>query len=127
VADILLGLLEILGEIVLQVLFETAVDTVFRLNPKKEPSWTTSAFFLVIAGGVAGLISSALFPHRVITGRHIVHGISLVLAPAITGIAMQEIGNRMRAAGYKTTVLTTFRGGAVFALAMAVVRWLMVR
>jgi len=127
VEELLFALLELFGEILLQLLFEVGAETLGEaLTPKESPRWLSSTFFLVFAGAAAGLISAALFPHRMISGRHVVRGLSLILAPIGAGIAMQAIGNRLRAFGRTPSALTTFRGGATFAFAMALVRWLIV-
>ena len=127
VGDLLGALLEIFGELLLQVLFEVTAETISdAVNGKEEPPWLSSTIFLVFGGAAAGLVSAALFPHRMMSGRHVVRGLSLILAPLGAGIAMQAIGNRLRALGRTPTALTTFRGGATFAFAMALVRWLIV-
>jgi hypothetical protein len=131
VEDLLFSVLAALGEfafeLIVQILFELAVELVGSLlTSKRERPWTLRAVYLVLLGATAGLISAALFPHRMISGRHVVHGLSLVLAPIGAGIAMQAIGNRLRTLGRTPTVLTTFAGGAIFAFAMALVRWLIV-
>jgi hypothetical protein len=123
----LVGLVEFLGEFVLQVLFEVAAEAISEaITADKERPWIASTVGLVFGGGAAGLISAALFPHRMISGRHIVHGLSLLLAPVAAGVAMQAIGNRLRASGRTPTVLATFRGGATFAFAMALIRRLII-
>jgi len=52
--------------------------------------------------------------------------LGLVLAPLATGAAMHAFGARRRRHGRATSGLATFWGGAAFAFAMALARWLAV-
>ena len=50
-------------------------------------------------------------------------GLSLVLAPLAAGGAMYLLGEGLRTLGRNPSRLATFYGGAIFASAMALVRW----
>jgi len=121
----LLGaLLETLAEFVLEVIFELAAEALSGLIDF--PEWTSpaaSALWLAFVGAAAGLLSSALFPHRLIGMSVALPGISLLFAPLAAGFAMHQVGKRLRNVGRHASELATFRGGALFALAMALVRW----
>ena len=85
-----------------------------------------SGFGLLVAGAAAGWASVALLPYPVLPAISPVRGISVLLAPLATGLAMRAFGRwRIRHCG-RPTFLATFGGGALLALSMALVRWLMV-
>jgi hypothetical protein len=125
--ELVLALFEIFGEFLLQLLFELAAEALTRLikrKPQVEPVATGIA--LALGGAAAGLLSAWLIPHRLIATRPVLPGISLLLAPLATGYAMHLLGNRLRRAGRYASDLATFRGGALFAFSMAVIRWWLV-
>jgi ABC-type uncharacterized transport system permease subunit len=79
----------------------------------------------ILVGVVAGLLSAWLFPHRLIATRVVIPGASLVLAPLATGYAMHLFGARLRRFGRYPSHLATFRGGALCAFSIALIRlWL---
>ena len=126
-AELLGFVLEILGEFVLQVIFELVTEALAGLiSNRKEPRPAVSAVGLVFGGAAAGFLSAWLFPHRVIVTRVVIPGTSLLLAPLATGIAMHALGKRLRRLERHPTSLATFWGGALFAFSMALVRWWLV-
>ena len=141
--DLLLQLLgavlEIIGEALLEIVFEVATEallqTVFEtaaaalnglVNRWRERGPAVSAIGLAFAGGATGLLSAVLFPHRLIAARAVVSGVSLLLAPLATGYAMHLLGDRLRRFGRYPSNLATFRGGALCAFSMALIRWWLV-
>jgi hypothetical protein len=78
-----------------------------------------------LTGGIAGALSLLLYANRV-TRDALFPGISLILSPLGTGLAMQWLGDRWRE-DTQRPVLFTFRGGATFAFGMALVRFLYMR
>jgi hypothetical protein len=122
--EVLAALFEIVGEFLLQVIFELAVEALASLiNFKGQSGPIASAIALMLGGGTAGFLSILLFPHRLIAARTAFPGISLLLAPLATGYAMQLFGGWLRSTGRYTSSLATFRGGFLFAFAMASIRW----
>ena len=127
--DLLVGLvvalLEVIGEALLEVLFGLAAEAlscaIRRLKDRGPVVWT-----LALAGAGAGLISAWLVPHRVIVGRVVIPGLSVVLAPLVTGLVMSLFGSQVRRAGQWPSGIATFRGGVLFAFSMALVRWWLV-
>ena len=81
---------------------------------------------LAFAGAAAGVLSAWLLPHRLIAARAVLPGVSLLLAPLATGAAMHFLGKLQRRLGRSPGSLATFRGGALFALSMALIRWWLV-
>ena len=126
-AELLGFVLEILGEFVLQVIFELATEAIAGLiSDRKERRPALTAVGLLFGGVAAGFLSAWLFPHRLIVPRVVVPGASLLLAPLATGIAMHLLGKRLRRLERQPTSLATFWGGALFAFSMALVRWWLV-
>jgi len=127
VAELLGALLEILGEFLLQVFFELAAEALSGLiKGQRETSPAVSAIRLIFVGAAVGLLSAWLFPHRLIATRVVLPGASLVLAPLATGSVMHFLGRRLRRLGRYASNLATFRGGALFAFSMALIRWWLV-
>jgi hypothetical protein len=81
---------------------------------------------MVLGGAIAGFITLALVPQRVITTLGI-RGTSLVLSPLVTGLVMKSYGSWREGRGMKHSYFATFWGGALFALSMALVRFLFVK
>ena len=54
-------------------------------------------------------------------------GTSLVLSPLICGLVMKALGDWRQEKGMKRTDIATFWGGALFAIAMAAVRFELVK
>lgn len=128
VEDLLAGLLqalfEILGEALLEGLFGLIAEALGELiGPIKLPNQMVSAIGLACVGAAAGLLSAWVIPHRLIVTRARLPGLSLLLAPLVTGFAMEFLGRQLRRFGQKPTGIATFGGGVVFAFSMAAVRW----
>ena len=66
-AELLGPLLEIVGEFLLQMLFELAAESLLGLiKGEKQTRPAVSAMGLIAVGGGAGLLSASIFPHRMI-------------------------------------------------------------
>ena len=115
--------LEILGQIVCELLTGFGWEALGNSLPteRKPRPWLASVGFFLM-GLAAGLLSLLLFPIRV-TQRVLFAGVSLILSPLGTGLAMQWLGDVMEQRGGKRPVLFTFRAGAIFAFGMALVRF----
>lgn len=143
--------LEIVGQALLEFVFGFAVEalqetvgalvagaleySVFKLGEKalsglinlwSEGGPAFSAIGLALAGGAAGGLSTVLFPQRLIATHVALPGLSLLLAPLAAGYAMRLLGERLRDFGRSPSSLATFRGGALFAFSMALIRWWLV-
>ena len=80
----------------------------------------------VMIGVASGGVSAYVMPDPLIpTGRF--RGISLILAPLVTGTIMKIIGERRREQLKPVRVLATFWGGSAFALAFSLTRFLLLR
>lgn len=123
-------LLELILEIAGQVLFEfiatvgweslkDATRRVRGANP------ALAAIGHLFMGVLAGVVSVLIVPRRLMPHSPL-PGLSLVLSPIGTGIAMNEIGEFWRERRGDRPVLFSFRAGAIFAFGMALVRFLYV-
>ena len=65
-----------------------------------------------------------MLPTRVIAGRRPFRGVSLLLSPLGTGLAMHILGEFWSNRGKERPALFSFRAGAAFAFGMALVRFL---
>ncbi|HTQ58409.1 MAG TPA: hypothetical protein VMI94_28300 [Bryobacteraceae bacterium] len=83
----------------------------------------TGSLFAVI-GGIAGCASALAFPHALVPRME---GAGLILSPLAAGIAMHFLGLWRREQGSYPSLLATFWGGALFGLAAAIVRFLVIR
>jgi hypothetical protein len=125
----LLGLLvEIFGEFLIEMLFGVAAEALetFIFAGLKISTASISAFGLAIVGAIAGLLSSWAFPHRLFVVRVTLPGVSLLVAPLVTGLSLDFAGRQLRRFYKNPGSIATFRGGVVFAFSMAVVRWWLV-
>ena len=120
--------MEFFLQLLIEFVFDTAFDLIAALIsggfdglhlPERASGWPVRVAQF-IGGAVAGVISVFLFTAR-LTRQSPVPGMSLLLAPLATGLAMQMIGELWPDAR-RRSALFTFTGGATFALGMALVR-----
>jgi hypothetical protein len=129
VEDLLLGLLEFLAELVLELAGEALLDLMLRgllrlagkLFEIENP--VASGFVYMGLGAMAGWGSVILFPHPLVRPSR-VHGISLLIAPLGTGLLMSAAGHALRSGGKRTIRIESFWLGFTFALGMALVRFI---
>jgi hypothetical protein len=128
---ILAGIAELGAEILLEVVFAElagVLSRVFRLFKVKvrraDPVVATVTFGMV--GVSSGFLSVFLFPHHLIHPTRL-HGISLLISPILTGLLMAQIGRTVRRWGRQPVRIESFGYGFIFALAMALVRYWLVR
>ncbi len=131
IGAILAGLLELLAEFLLDVALGELAGLLSRLIrrftvtvKRGNPVATTVVFILV--GAVFGFLSTWMFPHPVVHPSRF-HGISLLISPVLTGIAMAWIGRAWRRRGRASVRIESFGYGFTFALAMSLVRFWLVR
>jgi hypothetical protein len=133
--DFLLGLLgvlfEIFAEVILEVISGMLTSSLEHAGRKlmptpKYPGRAFTLFLFAVFGISMGLVSVAIFPHPLVHPSRF-HGISLLVCPLITGGVMFAAGRLEQRFGRKPTQIETFWIGFVFALAMAITRFLLVR
>lgn len=133
--ELLIGLfnilLEILFEVILQFAIELLVDLVsralsriFKSAELGNPLLAAVGYFLL--GAFFGRVSVACFPHPLVHPSRI-HGISLLIGPALTGLVMSWIGSRLRRQEKKTVRIESFAYGFTFAFGFALVRFFLIK
>jgi hypothetical protein len=110
-----------------QVLFELlaglgweSLGQGLRRERRANPALAAIGHFLM--GSLAGVLSLLIFEGRFFA-RPAIPGLSLVLSPIATGIAMHWLGELWRSRGRDVPALFSFRAGAIFAFGMALVRF----
>jgi len=122
--------IDIFGDILFQVVFEVVAEfglesLINLLRPRKATNPVLAFLGLLFLGGVIGVLSGWIFPHRLFHPSPW-PGLSLILAPIGTGLAMHLFGCRRNRRGGHPTFLASFWGGTAFAFGMALPRFLMI-
>ena len=121
--------------VLIELLLEIAGETLFAmagavLTAALEPSRTgedrsrrwLAGIGHVVMGAAAGVVSLLVLQQRVVP-HATVPGASLLLAPLFTGLLLEWLGRWWTSRGNVRLALFTFRGGFLFALGMAAVRF----
>ena len=124
-ADMLEAILQILGELLLQLFAETLAELGFhavREPFRRRPHPVVAVIGMLLLGGLAGGLSLLVMP------GHLAHTqtqrlASLVLVPVLAGGAMMLFGYWRQRRGDAPLRIDRFAYGYVFALAMALVRY----
>ncbi len=138
--DLLLAVLSGVFEILLDVLFQVAMEGVtalavrsirnkveeYRVAESEATSPILAGAGYLLLGAAFGGVSVYLFPHPLVHPSKI-HGISLVVSPVITGLIMSQVGSLLRRTGKDTVQIESFGYGFAFAFGVAVIRFLFVR
>ena len=118
--------LEIIGQVLFEFVaafgWESLKDSARR---ERESTPVLSGIGHLLLGASAGALSLLIIPRR-LTPHSPLPGLSLVLTPIGTGIAMHWIGEFWRERGRDRPILFSFRAGAIFAFGMALVRFVYV-
>jgi hypothetical protein len=123
-----LGLAELFFEFLLELGSEGVVDLLSRVAgdnfPRAEALHRVQMFFVYgLLGALAGAGSLMIFPHPLFHPSKI-HGISLVVSPIITGVAMSALGSLLRRREVRVVSIESFPNAFTFAFGMALVRFL---
>jgi hypothetical protein len=132
VEDLLLAFLEPLFELLAEFLLELAFGLFlsFLWRKVRAARWKSRRIslwlilpFLGVVGASVGWISILIIPSPIFhPGR--VHGLSLIISPLLTGMAMAFIGSNLKRRKEMPASLESFSGGCSFALGMALIRFL---
>jgi hypothetical protein len=77
-------------------------------------------------GVLVGFLSVVAYPHPFVHPSRL-HGVSIIASPLITGFVMSQLGRLLRNYGRKVMPIESFVYGFMFAFAMTLVRFLMLR
>lgn len=129
--DFLGFLLELLFEALLEIGISAIVAGVYRSLRQfrvtaRRGSPIAAAVLLVIVGLALGFLSVLIFPHPLVHPSKL-HGISLLISPLLTGLAMAMVGRGVRRRGHAPVRIESFGYGFAFAFALALIRFLLVR
>jgi hypothetical protein len=133
--DLLVGLLEVFLELLFEALFEFLiagfVDLLLRafgnaFKPFEIRNPFAASFGYALLGLITGGLSLILFPHHLIQPSRL-HGISLVLSPALAGLLMWTTRMLLRKGNKSVIQFESFGYGFTFAFGMALVRFFFAR
>jgi len=128
---VILSIAEMLFEAFFELLGVLLADLSVRFvnrskTDAKDPSAVLAAAAYSSFGVVAGVVSVWLIPHRLFPVSRF-HGISLLISPLVTGLAMSQIGILLRQRGKRRIRIESFGYGFAFALWMAIIRFFFVQ
>lgn len=128
-------LLGFIFELLIEALFEIGISVIvagvyhllrrFWITARRGNAFV-AAVILVLIGAALGFLSALIFPHPVVPASKL-HGISLLVSPLISGLAMAAIGDGVRRRGRLPVRIESFAYGFTFAFAFSLIRILMVR
>ena len=129
--------MEVLFELLLtiaEIFFESAIASAAaalvdiagraftRVFPTSQPRPEFAMLVYAFLGAIVGVASVRAFPHAIVRPSRF-HGVSVLVAPVITGLVMAGIGMVLRRKGKKTTGIESFAYGFAFAFGMAAARY----
>jgi len=120
-------LLEVVFEIAGEILFAYGAEFViapFRREGRSFPGAAIAGIFVFAA--IASILVYLVFPRQLLPASPL-PGISLIVSPLVSGLALYLLGSWRRAMGKPTTIIATFWGGAFFSFIFAATRFLLVR
>jgi hypothetical protein len=138
--ELLGGLLAMFLEVFGEALFQLAAEVIVALADRSirrgfhevvelgesgpiKPIFAVAGYLSL--GTVFGFASLMLFPHPLFHPSRF-HGVSLLVSPVLTGLAMSLMGMLRRKKGKQAARIESFGYGFTFALGMAIMRFLFV-
>ena len=115
-------MIEIAWQILVELLTAFGWESLDSRRPERKARPVLARFGQFLIGVAAGILSVLLFGRRLVP-RPLIPGLSLVLSPIVTGIAMDWMGELLSERGKHRPALFSFWAGAVFAFGMALVRF----
>lgn len=122
--EILLALLQFVGELLLQIFAETLFEVGLRSLAapfRKEANPYVASIGYLLLGAIVGALSLLVVP-RLMIGSHAGRVFSAVVTPVLAGTTMAALGAWRRRRGQRVVLIDRFAYGYLFALAMALVR-----
>jgi hypothetical protein len=123
--EMLLGLV---SEFLLELAVAAVLDVVLRsiamlFETFRFANPVFASLSYVLLGASAGGLSLLIFPHHLVHPWRF-HGISLLISPLVTGLAMSSVGSVLSRQGREVTRIESFRYGFALAFGIALVRFL---
>jgi len=123
-------MLTAIWEIFLQIIAEMLIEFGFgsvgeSLRQRSRAHPVVAGVGVALLGGLAGALTSVIWPTRIFRPGPL-PGTSLLVSPLITGLVMDRYGHWRESKGVGRSQVATFWGGALFALSMALVRFVWV-
>lgn len=125
-------MLEALAELILETLFEIVLWILWELGlrvlgepfvERERRNPIIAAFGYLFIGAILGGLSLFFFPESFISDERF-HIINLVITPPLAGLVMALIGKLRERRGQTLLRLDSFVYGFIFALPMAIIRFL---
>ncbi len=122
--ELLAFLIQLFGELILQVVFDLALETFTSASELDLSKWKPAAALLglFVVGGVVGGVTAFYWPERLIRFGPTT-GLSLFLSPLGTGFVMRRWGKYRQSKGQAISIISTFGGGAAFGFGVALLRF----
>jgi hypothetical protein len=130
--EVLLALLSGIAELLLEVVFEVALESIVALIVRsvRNAVEESKAIGTILAGAgyfllgvLLGAASLAVHPHPLFHPSKF-HGVSLLASPIITGLVMSQVGSVLRRHGKRPVRIESFGYGFMFALGWAIIRFI---
>jgi len=115
-------LLQITGELLIEVGVHSVGDSI-RQRGRAHP--LLAGLGIILLGGLGGVLTSVVWPTRLFAPGPL-PGVSLLVSPLLSAVAMEGVGRWRERRGQTRSYISTYWGGALFAFAMASVRFLWV-
>ncbi|HWG20174.1 MAG TPA: hypothetical protein VG225_06555 [Terracidiphilus sp.] len=128
---ILGALFELLAEVLLEFAFGMLAAALSRaarrifVTTYRAGRLRTGAF-VAIVGCAAGLLSWLMLPHPLVHPSRF-HGLNLLVSPLVTGLVLGFLGQGIRRRGRRSVAIESFGYGFTFSLAVALVRFFLVK
>ena len=114
------GIVYLLGELIVELGFRSLGETVASRH-ERNPILAGIGYALL--GTIAGGVSLLIFPEPFVRSERF-HGINLLISPVLAGLGMAGLGWLLDRSGKRRLQLDSFVFGFIFALPMAIVRFL---
>lgn len=116
-------LVEVIGQLVFELLGETAEHSFGRRRPTNK--WVAYVGCIIL-GSLAGWLTTIIFPEPLLVRQ--ITGISVLLTPLVTASLMYLLGLWLPQRAAKPGTLTCFSGAWIFATAFSAIRlWILTR
>jgi hypothetical protein len=114
------GLLQLFGELLVEIGARSLGETI---APREDRNPILAGLGYATLGLIAGGLSLFIFPDSFVRSETF-HGVSVFISPVLAGLGMAGLGWLLERSGQRRLRLDSFAFGFIFALPMAIVRFL---